>query len=175
MTFARISAALTGLAALVLGAVTLAGPTVADEHWGTRGAVVNAAGLVAFAAMIGALEHLTPFLTPNRVGRIGRRIAQVGLGLMVIESAASQAHGGNTLGPVFMLGLLLTAAGLLAVAGDGLRRRRWLGPLPFLAFLIAIGAGDHGGFLLLGLTWAGLAITTNGQQPLPRSEPAPQR
>jgi hypothetical protein len=104
-----------------------------------------------------ALELLTPLLALRRLGRAGCRTAQPGLTLMVVESAVSQVHGGNTLGPVFMLGLLLALTGLLLVAADGLRHRRWLAPLPFLAFLVAIGSGDHGGFLALALVWAAIA------------------
>jgi hypothetical protein len=160
MTIPRVAATVTSLASLALGVVTLAGPVVPDQHWGTRGSVVNALGLLAFAAMAIALELLPGLLGAARLARAGRRVAQVGLGLMVVESLASQVHDGNTLGPVFMLGLLAALVGLLMVAADGVRRRVWLAAVPFVALLVGVGAGDHGGFIVLGLAWAALAVGT---------------
>lgn len=159
-TIARIAAYVTGVACLALGAATLAGPAVPDQHWGTRGAVINGLGLLAFAAMAVGLELLAPLLELRRLGRIGIRTAQLGLVLMCVESIASQVHGGNTLGVVFMLGLLATVIGLGLVSVDGLRRRRWLAPLPLLALIVGIATGDHGGFLFVGLVWLILAFTT---------------
>ena len=169
MTLARLAAGITALACLVIGTLSLTGPPVPDENWGTRGAVINAVGLVAFAATTLAVQLLPPLLALGRIGGMGCRIAQAGLALMVVESAASQIHEGNTLGPVFMLGLLLTLVGLILVAVDGLRRRRWLAPLPFVALLVAIGSGDHGGFLALTLTWAAIAAINPGQSALATS------
>ena len=163
MTTTRIAALITGLACLALGAVTLAGPPVRDQNWGTRGAIVNGLGLVAFAAMALALELLRAPLRLARLGGAGTRAAQAGLVLMCLESIASQVHGGNTLGAVFMTGLLAALVGLALICADGLRRRRWLAPLLLLALLIGIGAGDHGGFLLLGAVWLTLATTSDGQ------------
>lgn len=161
MSIPRIAAAVTSLASLALGAVTLAGPAVPEEHWGTRGSIVNALGLVVFAALAVALE-LLPGIVDTSLARAGRRTAQVGLGLMVVESAASQAHGGGTLDAVFMVGLLGALVGLLLIAVDGVRRRAWLAVVPFVALLVGVGAGDHGGFLVLGLAWAALAFGTGG-------------
>jgi hypothetical protein len=157
---ARLAALATGVLAIVLGAVTAAGPTVPDEHWGNRGAIVNGLGLVTFLAMAVATEGLPALLRLRRAGMIAVRTAQAGLAMMVLESAASQVHGGNTLGPVFMLGLLLALVGFLAAGIDGLRRpgARWIAPLPFLAMLVGIAAGDRGGFVVLGAVWAGLAL-----------------
>jgi hypothetical protein len=166
MTIPRLAAALTSLASLALGVVTLAGPAVPDEQWGSRGSVVNALGLLVFAAMAVALELLPGLLDAARFARAGCRVAQVGLGLMVVESAASQVHGGNTLGPVFLLGLLGALVGLLLVSAAGVRRRTWPAVVPFVALLVGVGAGDHGGFLVLGLAWAALAIGTGTGTPL---------
>lgn len=156
----RPAALATGAAAIALGAVTIAGPAVPDEHWGPRGAIVNALGLVTFLAMAVAAGGLRNLLGLGRIGIVGVCVTQAGLVMMTIESAASQVHGGNTLGPVFMLGLLLTLIGFLTVGVDGLRRpgARWMAPLPLLGILVGIGAGDRGGFLVLGAVWSGLAL-----------------
>lgn len=156
----RLAAIATGVAAIALGAVTVAGPTVPDEHWGTRGALVNGLGLATFLAMAVAAGALPTLIGLGRVGIAGVRVAQAGLAMMTIESATSQVHGGNTLGAVFMLGLLLTLVGFLTVGIDGLRRpgARWMALLPLLGMLVGIGAGDRGGFLVLGAVWCGLAL-----------------
>jgi hypothetical protein len=148
MNITRIAAAVTGLAAIALGIVSLSGPAVPDDHWGTRGAVVNALGLVTFLAMAVASGLLPSLLSLARVGQAGLRVAQVGLILMTVESAVSEAHGGSTLGPVFMLGLLLTVVGYVVLGVDGLRRpgARWLALLPAVAMLVGMGAA-----------WCGLA------------------
>jgi len=159
MPITRIAAAVTGLACFALGVLTLTGPTVPDEHWGTRGAVVNGLGLLAFAAMALAVDLLRTQLDLRRLGRAGTGVARVGLVLMSVESIASELHGGDTIGAVFMLGLLGSVVGLALIGIDGLRRRRLLAALPLLGLLVGIGAGDHGGFVVLGLVWSTLAAT----------------
>jgi hypothetical protein len=165
----RLAAAGSGLTAITLGILTLTGPTVPDEHWGTRGAVVNGLGLVTFVLLAIGVSLLPRLLHTASLGLIGVRVAQAGFVLMAIESGASQLHGGNVLGPVFMLGLLLSLAGLLVAGVDALRRpgSRWLALLPFLALLVAIGAGDRGGFVVLGVAWCAIARGTSTAQPSP--------
>lgn len=183
---ARPAAVLAGLSSIALGVVTLTGPAVPDEHWGTRGALVNALGLVTFAALAVALELLPDLLSLRRLGRAGCRVAQAGLVAMTVESIASQAHSGNTLGPVFLLGLLAALVGLLLVGVDGLRRGRPLAVVPFVGLLVAIAAGAYGGFVLLGLVWVGAAAwdarvalrirptTAPGPWPVPRRGGGPR-
>jgi len=95
---------------------------------------------------------------------------------MTIESIASEVHGGNTLGPVFLLGLVLTLVGFLVSGIDGLRHpgARWVALLPFLGLLVGIGAGEHGGFIVLGSVWLVLAFAAVGQPPTGRTAIAPQ-
>jgi hypothetical protein len=167
MDVPRIAAGTAGISALALGIVTVAGPSVPDDHWGTRGAVVNALGLLTFAALAVGVELVHRLARPSRLTTAGIRAAQAGLVLMSVESVASQVHGGNTLGPVFLLGLLLSLAGLLVHGIASLRHpgARWLALVPFLALLVAIGAGDRGGFALLGIVWCGLALGARDDVP----------
>jgi hypothetical protein len=162
MDLPRTSAAVAGISSIALGLVTITGPAVPDAHWGTRGSVVNALGLVTFAALVIAVELVPRLLGLGRTGRAAVRVTQVGLLLMTVESVASQIHGGNTLGPVFMLGLLLTIIGFLVSGIEGIVRpgARWLALLPLAAFVVAIGTGDRGGFLVLGLAWGWLGVGT---------------
>jgi hypothetical protein len=161
----RAAALLAGLAYVALGVVTLTGPTVPDHDWGTRGAVVDALGLVGFALTVLGAERLRTPLALGRVGLVGLRGAQAGLVAMSVESVASLVHGGNTLSALFLVGLLLTLVGFLVVGVDGMRHpgARWVAPLPFLGLLLGIGAGDHGGFVLLGVVWIVLALAAVGR------------
>ncbi len=163
-TAPRIAAVVAGLAYVALGVVSLTG-SVPDQNWGVRGAIVNAFGLIGFAATVIAAERLRTPLSLGRVGLVGLRAAQVGLTAMTIESVASEVHGGNTLGPVFFLGLVLTLLGFLVAGIDGLRHpgARWVALLPFLGLLVGIGAGEHGGFTVLGAVWLVLAFAAVGQ------------
>ncbi len=160
MPIHRIAALVAGAAGITLGILSLSGPAIPDENWGSRGALVNALGLVTFAALAVALEMLREPLRLTRLGRAGLRSGQVGLTLMCIESIASQVHNGNTLGPVFMVGLLVAIVGLTLTAVGGWHENRWLAPLPLLALLVGIAAGDRGGFAVLGLVWLILSVTT---------------
>jgi hypothetical protein len=169
----RIAAVVTGTAAVALGVLTVSGPTVPDEHWGARGAAVNAVGLIVFTAMTVAVGRLLPLLRLRSWGRGGVWCARVGLGLMALESVASQVHAGNTWGPVFVLGLLLALVGFLLAGVDGLSGdgARWMAPLPFVAMLIGLGAGDHGGFTVLGAAWWGIAMISPSDQPVESGRP----
>ncbi|HEY7007994.1 MAG TPA: hypothetical protein VH395_03580 [Jatrophihabitantaceae bacterium] len=154
----QLAAATAGIAYAVSGAAVI-GHQVPDSNWGTRGALVDVAGAVAFAATAIALTRLTPMLAGGRTAAWASRIAQIGLAAMTIESIASLVHGGNTLGPVFFLGLLLALGGTAALGYAGVRARRltWAAPLPLLALLVAIAGGDRGGFVAAGIVWLVLA------------------
>ena len=69
MDVPRTTAGVAGISAIALGLLTVTGPTVPDENWGTRGAAVNALGLVTFAALAVAVELLPRFVGLGRVGR----------------------------------------------------------------------------------------------------------
>jgi hypothetical protein len=156
----RAAAVVAGLIYVAIGVATLTGSSP-DEHWGVRGAVVDLLGLVGFAATVLGSERLVPMLGLGRAGRACLRVAQVGLVAMVVESTASLFHGGNTLWMVFFGGLVLALLGFLGVGIDGLRRRagRAVALLPFLALLVAIAAGDHGGFVVLGIVWLAIGAS----------------
>jgi hypothetical protein len=152
-------AATAAAAGYAVSGAAVIGHHLPDEHWGTRGAVVDAAGAAAFACTALALAGLAILLADTRLSRRATRAAQLGLAGMTVESIASLVHGGNTLGPLFFGGLLLALGGLgtLAVAGLRADRLRWAAPLPVLALIVGIAGGDHGGFLATGLVWLALA------------------
>jgi len=152
-------AAALAAAAFAIAGATVVGHTIPDQHWGTRGAVLDIAFAVAAVAVAVALPGIAALLQVGRLGRTGTRIAQVGHVAIAVECIASTVHDGNTLGPVFMLGLLASIVGLLLLAIDGVRAAasRWLAPLPLLALVVGIAGGNYGGAIVIGATWAGLA------------------
>jgi hypothetical protein len=152
-------------AAYVISGASVLGHSLPDQHWGTRGAIVDAVGAAAFAFTALAVSGLRPRLTDTRSGVWAARVAQFGLAGMTVESVASLIHGGNTLGAVFFGGLVLTIAGLavLAVAGVRADRMRWVAPLPVLGLVLGIAGGDHGGFLVTGVVWLAIAMIVNAR------------
>jgi hypothetical protein len=133
---------------------------VPDDHWGTRGAVVDAFAAVAFLLTAAVLPAVASALSCGAAGRIASSVAGAGFAAMAIESVASLVHGGNTWGPVFLLGLLLALLASIVVSVSGVlaRHRTWLAVLPALGLLVGIAAGNQGGFVLLGLAWLALAL-----------------
>jgi hypothetical protein len=159
-TQSRIGAAAVAAIAFAVAGTTVVGHKIPDQHWGTRGAVLDVAfaiGLIAAAFVLPALSELVGV---GRVGRIGTRLAQIGQAAMAVESIASTIHGGNTLGPVFVLGLVGSVIGLAMVAIDGIRAglARGLAVVPLLGLLVGIAAGDQGGAVVLGVAWAVVAV-----------------
>src|SRR4051812_10690614 len=164
---ARITAAAIAAIAFVVAGATVIGHKIPDQHWGTRGAVLDIAFAVGLIAAAIALPALTRTLAVGRLGDIGTRVAQVGQVAMAFESIASTIHGGNTLGPVFALGLLATLVGLALLAIGGIRAGvgRALAAVPLLGFLIGIATGDQGGLIVLGLAWAVVAVAVTRNHP----------
>jgi hypothetical protein len=165
-----ITAMVVAAIAFVVEGAAVIGHQIPDHHWGTRGAVVDLAGAIGFLASAVALRCFVASLERSRVGVVALRAAQVGLGAMTVESIASLIHGGNTLGPVFVIGLMLALVGLLVTAGVGLRIEgvRWVLPLPFVGMFVSIAAGDQGGAIAFAVVWLAVAWQSGrDRSPLP--------
>jgi hypothetical protein len=167
----RLAAAVAALGFAVEG-VAVIGHKIPDSDWGTRGSIVDGAFAVAALAVALALPAFARRLQVGRAGAIGRIAAQVGYVAMAVESWASLAHGGNTLGPVFSVGLLLVFGGLLALAVSGVKAGivRWAAPLPVLGMLVGIAGGDQGGSIALAVVW--LVIAAHVDRPAAAALPA---
>lgn len=164
--FASGAAGLAAVGFIVAGA-TVVGHKIPDQHWGTRGGILDVAFAIGAVAVAMALPAMAARLGVRRLGRIGTRAAQVGHVAIAVEWVASTIHGGNTLGPVFMLGLLVSLVGLALVGIDALRAgvARTLALLPFLALLVGIAGGNQGGAIVLGIVWGFLtaALARNAE------------
>jgi hypothetical protein len=138
---------------------------VGDSGWDFLAEVLDVAFLVAVLAAAFALPAVGRWLGVERAGRGAVVVAQVGCVAMATESAVSAVNRGNTLGMLFLGGVLLMALGLLAlgIAGVVAGVVRWAAPLPLVGWLVTIGGGDHGGSVVLGalcLAYAILATRT---------------
>lgn len=162
------AAAATAAACYVISGAAVVGHPVPDDHWGTRGAVVDASAAAAFVLTAAVLPAVASAFGCGPVGTIASRIAAMGFAAMALESVASLVHGGNTWGPVFVIGLLLALLSsiVLSVSGVRARQRTWLAVLPGIGLLVGIAGGDRGGFVLLGLAWFALAVGL-GRRPGP--------
>jgi hypothetical protein len=155
----RVAAFVAAAAFVVEGVISVVHPT-GDRHWDLLSQALNAAYLIACLALMVALPAVGSWLGAGRVGRVGVVAAQVGYAAMAGESIVSAVDDGNTLGGLFLIGLLLTLAGLLVLAVAGLVSgvRRWASALPLLGMLIGIAGGDLGGSIVLGAVWALLGV-----------------
>ena len=155
-------------AAFITTGAAVVGHKIPDQHWGTRGAVLDIAFALGTLAVAATLPTLAAHLRVRRPGRIATRVAQAGQAAMAVESLASTIHGGNTLGPVFLLGLFASLAGLAVLAIDGWRanRARVLALTPLLGLLVGIAGGDQGGAIVLGVVWGAIAITLTRREQL---------
>jgi len=160
-------ASLAAAVGFVVAGASVVGHPVPDQHWGARGAVLDLAFAVGALGVAAGLPAVAGALRVGRVGRGGTRLAQAGHVALAVECVASTVHGGNTLGPVFVLGLLASLAGLAVLAVEGLRSgtaRAWA-PLPLVGLLVGVAAGDRGGAVVLGLVWAALgAFVVQGER-----------
>jgi hypothetical protein len=150
-------AAVTALGYCVEGAVVVRAPQ--PEHgWHASGYVVE----VAFALALAASLPLVVLL--------GSRIAGAGFAAMLVSALASIVAGGDTLGPLFLVGVLVSIAGLALLAVSSIRRGgddRWLAPLLAVAFVVSIALGDHGGGIVFGAAWAAAIPALRGAEPAP--------
>jgi hypothetical protein len=131
-----------------------------DQHWDALSQVLNGAYALAALAVVIALPAVGRWLKVGRVGRSAIIVAQVGFAAMVVESVVSGVNDGNTLGPVFFVGLLLSLLGLLVlgIAAASRGRHRWAALLPFLGMFVGIAGGEHGGSIVTGAVWVVLGI-----------------
>jgi hypothetical protein len=155
---APLLAAIGALAYTVEGAIALRSPQP-DQHWHAAGYAVEITFALALAATIPLLPVLSTHV--SRTVRIATRISQIGFSAMLINAIASTAADGNVLGPVFFLGLVAALCGLVVVAFSQVRTRLtpwWLSPVVLVGLLAGMALGDHGGGILIGISWATVAI-----------------
>jgi hypothetical protein len=156
---AVVAPIVAGAGFVVEGVLALVHP-VGDSGWDPLAEVLDIAFLVAVLAAALTLPVFGRWLGVGRAGRLAVVVAQVGCAAMAVESAVSAVHGGNTLGLLFLAGVLLMAVGTLALGIAGLVAGavRWAAPLPLLGWLVTIGGGDHGGSIVLGALCLAFAL-----------------
>jgi hypothetical protein len=142
------------------GVITIVHP-VGDHNWGITADALNFAFVLGILAMAVALPYVGRWLAVNRLGRAAVSTFQLGCLAMTVETVTSVAHGGNTLGAVFLGGVLLATIGLLVLGITGLLSGavRWAAMLPFAGWVISIAAGEMGGAIVLALLLVVLAAS----------------
>ena len=169
----------TGVAAILAGALLFVGQG-GELVFDTPEALWATIGLGGFVALAFAVWGLRQLVGTTRMGRIGIRMALVGVGflcLFVVHVAVELLRTGDV--PenfiLFLIGFLLVLVGQLLFARDlrPIVGRAWLLPIVAVAglvmalFLNAVGLHDIGLFVFEG-AWVGLGIAL-----LRRPEPAP--
>jgi hypothetical protein len=140
------------------GAIVVRAPQP-DSAWHTSGYVVEAAfvlALVASLPLVGLLRYGT-----GRISAVAVWVTRAGFGAMLVSAVPSLAAGGNELGPLFLLGVLASVVGLVALSASAVRSRRgswWSAPTVAAGLILSIALGDHGGGILLGIAWAATGL-----------------
>lgn len=161
MSLNRLSAplaAVAGVAFAVEGAIVVRAPQ-GDSHWHASGYVVEAAFVVALAAALPMLTALRRSST--RLSGIALWGARGGFAAMLVAALPSLVLGRDALGPVFLLGVVLSLGSLLALAVSAGRSRLpawWVAPLAFLGLAVGIALGDQGGGVVMGVAWLAIAL-----------------
>jgi len=157
----RLHAAVVAAAGyLVVAAITLVAPQP-NDHWNAAGRALEAAFIAGLLGSVVAIPAVTDYLTQRSFGRLAGRLAQVGYLSMAIASAASLIKGGDTLGPVFVLGVFATLLGLLLLGLGGIREGlapRWTPVVPFASMLVGIALADHGGCAVIAAGWIVMTV-----------------
>jgi hypothetical protein len=185
---ARGSSSRTAIAAILAGALIFAGQAgelvFGSDHGDAVFAGLGSAGFVALAVALWGLREL---IVGTRLGRIGMRLALVGvglLGLFAVQVGVELIRTGEI--PenfiLFALGFLLVLVGQLLFARD-LRPtlgRGWLLPIAaVVGLVVALGAGDNpvhdvGLFVFEGAWVAlGVAVFRAERRRAPEAAPLP--
>ena len=98
----------------------------------------------------------------GRRGRLGATIAAGGNASLALSATATAINGADTLGPVFMLGLLAALVGPITVATSATSRA--LGSTLAIGLVASMAIGT-GGAAVLGLAW--IAASTLLRSPSP--------
>jgi hypothetical protein len=155
-----IAGIMAGLGYLVQAVMGLIKPQT-EVFSGTSDYILEAVFIVALIATIFALMGLHSFLAGRygKTGTAGFWLALIGTAGMAISAIATLIAGQNSLGIVFLGGMLLALAGYV-VLGIAILRAQAL-PLPgglalLLGFPLSVFLSALGGGILFGLAWLGV-------------------
>ena len=152
---AAMLAVVAGLGFAVEGAIVVRAPQ-GDSGWSASGYAVEAAFVVALIAALPALGLLKPYASRTTAwATVGARI---GFFALLVAAVPSLVQGKDALGPVFLLGVLVSLVSLLVLAVAGLRRRVWVGAAAFVGLVLGMALGDHGGGVALGVAWVAIGL-----------------
>jgi hypothetical protein len=151
-------AIVAGLGFAVEGAIVTRAPQ-GDSGWSASGYAVEAAFVLALIAAIPAMHLLRP--AGSRAAVWATHGARGGFAALLVSAVPSLVEGKDVLGPLFLLGVLLSLVSLLVLSVVSLRRRGtgwWVAPAAFAGLVVSMALGDQGGGVVLGVAWAAIGL-----------------
>ncbi|MBL8062077.1 MAG: hypothetical protein JNK32_03590 [Anaerolineales bacterium] len=155
-----IAGIVAGLGYIVQAIMGLIKPQT-EVFSGTSDYILEVVFIVALAATIAALMGLHTFAQSRygKAGMVGFWLAIIGTGLITISAMATLFAGQNSLGPVFLGGMLLSLIGYIVLGITTLRSKSlplWGGLALIFGFPLSVFLSAFGGGILFGLAWLGV-------------------
>jgi hypothetical protein len=141
--------------------------------------VLTATIFPAVAVMLWVLStlHRLDGSHDRRLGRIGLRIAAIGLLGLVVDGIVTLASGTtDTVGPLYPIAMLTSLIGIVLMAIQWYRAGvlpRWAGPTLAIGWLLGATPilGSGGTFLILAAAFLAIAVGLRRQKPARRGAP----
>jgi hypothetical protein len=155
-----LAAIVAGIGYLVQAVMGLIQPQT-EVFSSTWDYVLEVVFILALIATIFALPGLHAAMRERygRLGIAGFWLAMIGTALMTLSALATLFAGQNSLGPAFLVGMVLALLGYILLGITILRTQAmplWGGLLLIFGFPLSVFLNSLGGGILLGLAWLGV-------------------
>lgn len=155
-----MAAAASGLGYIVQAVMGLIKPQT-ETFSGTSDYVLEVVFIIALLATIFALMGLHTYAQARygKPGTVGFWSALAGTFLILVSASATLAAGQNSLGSLFLIGLLLSFFGFVLLGVATLSAKTlptWAGLSLLLGFPLSVLLSALGGGILYGLAWLGV-------------------
>lgn len=152
-----ITGIVAGLGYIVQAVMGLIKPQT-EVFSGTSDYILEVVFIIALVATIFGLMGLHSFAQNQygKAGLVGFWLTVIGTALMTISAIATLVAGENSLGPVFLGGMLLALIGYVVLGITTLRVKvlpLWGGLALILGFPLSVFLSALGGGILFGLAW----------------------
>jgi hypothetical protein len=155
-----IAGILAGVGYLVQAIMGLIRPQT-EVFSSTSDYVLEGVFIIALIATLFGLMGLHALMQSRygTTGTVGFWLAQVGTALMLVSALVTFFAGQNSLGPIFLGGMLLALLGYIILGIAILRVKAWplfAGLALIFGFPLSVFLNTLGGGILFGLTWLGV-------------------
>jgi len=163
-----IAGIVAGLGYLVQAIMGLIRPQT-EVFSSTSDYVLEVVFIIALIATIFGLTGLHSFMQSRygNAGTVGFWLAQVGTALIMVSALVTFLAGQNSLGPVFLGGMLLALLGYIILGIAALRTKAFplfVGLALIFGFPLSLFLNTLGGGILFGLTWLGVGYVLLKEQ-----------